>query len=71
MSSFYYYDGYSDATKGIKASPPAPYSRSDGVSTYVHAREYLEGYNDALRAIVNFHEIHEFIKQDIKSGNEQ
>ena len=67
MSTFYD-DGYTDATKGIKSSPPAPYYRNDGVSTDVYAREYLEGYNDAL---VNFHEIHESIKQDIKSGNEQ
>ena len=70
MSTFYD-DGYSDATKGIKASPPAPYYRNDGVSTDVYAREYLEGYNAALRAIVNFHEIYNEIKQDIKSGNEQ
>ena len=70
MSTFYD-DGYTDATKGIKASPPAPYYRNDGVSTDVYAQEYLEGYNDALRAMVNFHEIHESIKQDIKSGNEQ
>ena len=70
MSTFYS-DGYSDATKGIKASPPAPYYRNDGVSTDVYAREYLEGYNDALRAMVNFHEVHESIKQDRKAGNEQ
>ena len=70
MSTFYD-DGYTDATKGIKASPPAPYYRNDGVSTDVYAREYLEGYNDALRAIINFHEIHESIKQDRKSGDEQ
>ncbi|CAB4152114.1 hypothetical protein UFOVP938_55 [uncultured Caudovirales phage] len=70
MSTFYD-DGYTDATKGLKASPPAPYYRSDGVSTDVFAREYLEGYNDALRAIVNFHEVHESIKQDRKAGNEQ
>jgi hypothetical protein len=70
MSTFYD-DGYADATKGIKASPPAPYYRSDGVSTDVFAREYLEGYNAAIRDIVNFHEIHNEIKQDIKSGNEQ
>lgn len=70
MSTFYD-DGYADATKGLKASPPAPYYRSDGISTDVHAREYLEGYNAAIRAMVNFHEVHEAIKQDIKSGNEQ
>ena len=70
MSTFYD-DGYTDATKGIKASPPAPYYRSDGVSTDVYAQEYLEGYNAAIRDIVNFHEVHESIKQDIKSGNEQ
>ena len=55
MSTFYD-DGYTDATKGLKASPPAPYYRNDGVSTDVYAREYLEGYNDAIRAMVNFHE---------------
>ena len=70
MSPFYY-DGYFDATKGLKVSPPAPYYRNDGVSTDVYAREYLEGYNDALRAMVNFHEVYESIKQDRKSGNEQ
>ena len=70
MSTFYD-DGYTDATKGLKASPPAPYYRSDGVSTDIFAREYLEGYNHAIRDIVNFHEIHNEIKQDIKSGNEQ
>ena len=70
MSTFYD-DGYTDATKGIKASPPAPYYRNDGVSTDVYAQEYLEGYNAATRAMVNFHEVHESIKQDIKSGNEQ
>ena len=70
MNSFYY-DGYFDATKGLKASPPAPYYRSDGISTDVHAQEYLEGYNAALLAIVNFHEVYESIKQDRKSGNEQ
>jgi len=70
MSTFYD-EGYTDATKGIKASPPAPYYRSGGISTDVHAQEYLEGYNAALRAIVNFHEIYNEIKQDIKSGNEQ
>ena len=70
MSTFYD-DGYTDATKGIKASPPAPYYRSDGVSTDVYAREYLEGYNDALFGMVNFHDVHESIKQDRKSGNEQ
>jgi len=69
--STFYDDGYSDATKGIKASPPAPYYRSDWVSTYVFAREYLEGYNAAIRDIVNFHEVHESIKQDRKAGNEQ
>ena len=67
MSTFYD-DGHSDATKGLKASPPAPYYRSDGVSTDVYAREYLAGYNAAL---LNFHEIHESIKQDRKAGNEQ
>jgi hypothetical protein len=70
MSPFYQ-EGYTDATKGLKASPPAPYCRSDGLSTDVFAREYLEGYNAALRAMVNFHEIHESIKQDRKAGNEQ
>lgn len=70
MSTFYE-DGYSDATKGIKASPPAPYYRSDGVFTDVFAREYLEGYFAAIRAMVNFHEVHDSIKQDRKSGNEQ
>ena len=70
MSTFYE-DGYSDATKGLKASPPAPYYRSYDVSTDVFAQEYLEGYNDAIRAMVNFHEIHESIKQDRKAGNEQ
>ena len=70
MSPFYD-DGYSDATKGLKASPPAPYYRSDGVSTDVFAQEYLAGYKDALRAMVNFHEIHESIKADRKAGNEQ
>lgn len=70
MSSFYD-DGYTDATKGLKASPPAPYYRNDGVSTDVYAREYLEGYNSATRVMVNFHEVHESIKQDRKAGNEQ
>ena len=70
MSTFYD-DGYSDATKGIKASPPAPYYRNDGVSTDIFAREYLEGYNAAIRDMVNFHEVHESIKQDRKAGNEQ
>jgi hypothetical protein len=70
MSTFYD-DGYSDATKGLKTSPPAPYYRSDGMSTDVFAREYLEGYNDAIRAMVNFHEVHESIKQDRRAGNEQ
>jgi len=69
--STFYDDGYTDATKGLKASPPAPYHRSDGVSTDVHAREYLEGYNAAIRAMVNFHEIYESIKQDRRAGNEQ
>ena len=70
MSAFYE-DGYTDATKGIKASPPAPYYRSDGMSTDVFASEYLEGYNNAIRDMVNFHQIHESIKQDRKAGNEQ
>jgi hypothetical protein len=70
MSTFYD-DGYTDATKGIKASPPAPYYRSGGISTDVHAQEYLAGYNAAIRDIVNFHEVHESIKQDRKAGNEQ
>ena len=70
MSPFYD-DGYTDATKGIKSSPPAPYCRNDGVSSDVYAQEYLAGYNDALRAIVNIHQVYESIKQDIKSGNEQ
>ena len=70
MSTFYE-DGYSDATKGLKASPPAPYYRSDGMSTDVYAQEYLEGYNAALRDMVNFHQLHESIKQDRKAGNEQ
>ena len=70
MSTFYD-DGYTDATKGIKASPPAPYYRNDFASTDGYAQEYLAGYNDALRAIINFHEIYDEIKQDIKSGNEQ
>jgi hypothetical protein len=69
--STFYDDGYADATKGIKASPPAPYYHKGGVCTDVYAREYLEGYNDALRAIVNFHQVHESIKQDRKAGNEQ
>ena len=70
MSPFYD-DGYTDATKSLKASPPAPYYRSDGVSTDIYAREYLEGYNDALRGMVNFHQVHESIKSDWKAGNEQ
>ena len=70
MNSFYC-DGYFDAILGLKASPPAPYYRSDGTSTDVYAREYLEGYNAAIRIMVSFHEIHNEIKQDIKSGNEQ
>lgn len=70
MSTFYD-DGYADATKGIKSSPPDTYYRNDGVSTDVYAREYLEGYNAALRAIINFHEVYESIKQDWRAGNEQ
>jgi len=70
MSTFYD-DGYTDATKGIKSSPPAPYYRSDGVSTDVFAREYLAGYHDGLGAMVNFHEVYESIKADRRSGNEQ
>ena len=70
MSTFYD-DGYSDATKGLKASPPAPYYRSDGLSTDVFAQEYMAGYNDAIRNMLNFHEVYESIKQDRKAGNEQ
>ena len=70
MSTFYS-DGYQDALDCKKPSPPDLYDRNDGLSTDVFAKEYMEGYNAAIRAMVNFHEVYESIKSDRDAGNEQ
>ena len=61
MSTFYS-DGYQDALDCKKSSPP---------DHDLFSKEYMEGYNAAIRAMVNFHEIYESIKADREAGNEQ